>query len=98
MSLAAGVVSLANRSLGVHSSAAHKASKVLNLTWVGCLVNSAGIDAEESSRPALSMSSRRNCAPVHISQAPALGDVVLGEELVAVRKGRWSKWRPKLRS
>jgi hypothetical protein len=59
---ATGVVSSSNRSLGAHSRAVHNAARVSSLTWEGCLVSSAEIDAEDSSRPARSASSRRSAA------------------------------------
>ena len=38
---ATGVVSISNRSFGVHSKAVHNAARVESFTWAGCLVNSA---------------------------------------------------------
>src|SRR5665647_1679449 len=61
---ATGVVSTSIRSLGVHSRAVQSAARVSSLTWLGCLVNSADTDAEDSSSPARSARRRRSCAPV----------------------------------
>lgn len=63
-----GVVSTSNRSLGVHSSAVHNAMRVDSLIWLGCLVNNADTDAEDSCNPAFSASSRCSWAPVHTSR------------------------------
>ena len=63
-----GVVSTSNRSSGVQSSAVHKAARVDSFTWAGSLVNSADTDADDSSRPARSASSRRSWVPVHTSR------------------------------
>jgi hypothetical protein len=57
--------------VGVHSSAVHKAARVDSFTWAGSLLNSADTDADDSSRPARSASSRRivHCAMlVHTEQ------------------------------
>ena len=48
---ATGVVSISNRSLGVHSSAVHNAASVASFTWAGCLVSSADTDAADSCSP-----------------------------------------------
>ena len=65
---ATGVVSTSIRSLGVQSSAVHNAARVDSFTWAGSLVNSADTDADDSSRPAFSASSRRSWVPVHTSR------------------------------
>ena len=55
-----GVMSTSRRSLGLHSSAVHNATSVASFTCDGVLVNNAETDAEDSSSPARSASSRRN--------------------------------------
>ena len=66
-----GVVSISNRSLGVHSNAVHNAASVVSLTCAGCLVSNADTDAADIDNPALSASSRRSSAPVHTSRCAA---------------------------
>jgi hypothetical protein len=67
---ATGVVSTSNGSSGVQPRAVHNAIRVDSLTWLGCLVNNADTDAEDSSNPAFSPSSRCSCAPVQTSRCP----------------------------
>ena len=55
----------------MHSSAVHNAIRVDSLIWLGSLVSNADTDADDSSRPALSASSRRSWAPVHTSRCAA---------------------------
>ena len=66
-----GVVSISNRSLGVHSNAVHNAASVVSFTCAGCLVSNADTDAADIDNPALSASSRRSSAPVHTSRCAA---------------------------
>ena len=62
---------MSSRSFGVQSSAVHNAIRVDSLIWLGCLVNNADTDAEDSSNPAFSASSRCSCAPVQTSRCAA---------------------------
>jgi hypothetical protein len=48
-----GVVSISNRSSGVHCNAVHNAISVESLIWLGSLVNSADTDAADICTPAL---------------------------------------------